>query len=271
MGEMSGPTPLTFRTVTIQPPLPLLPHALTTLSRKTRRSASSGWSSSSLCWMSRSPAPIGTAAKTRWSSPLLHPGLRLLFVGTTRASTCTWMHPMAWQRQAQHWLSPLQVSSIPISSKNIPIFLGTLVSRYWRIRVDQIYCGELFSPPHGCTQFFMSESGRVRSYNFGVNDNYHHLADQDYAVCFRRARGSCRISYSASEEGESFWVSRNPTATAYASAGESTCIADFLIIPRGTNGGAGTQCTVSMCVTAAIIFIILFSVTISSSNHSEPG
>jgi len=89
----------------------------------------------------------------------------------------------------------------------------------------------------------MAESGRIRSYNFGVNDNYHHLAEQDYAVCFRRARGFCRISYSATEEGESFWTSRNPTATTYSSAGESSCIADFLIIPRGTNGGVGAQCT----------------------------
>ena len=125
---------------------------------------------------------------------------------------------------------------------------GTLTSRYWRIRVDQIYCGELFSPPHGCTQFFMSDSGRVRSFNFGVSVDYHHLADQSYAVCFRRARGVCRISYTPTEEQESFWLSRNPTATAYASAGESSCLADFLIIPRGTNGGAGSQCTVSLHV-----------------------
>ena len=119
-------------------------------------------------------------------------------------------------------------------------------SRYWRIRVDQLYCGDLSSPPHGCTQYFMSESGRVRSYNFGVNDDYHHLADQDYAVCFRRARGFCRMSYSATEEGESFWTSRNPTATQYAAAGESSCVSDFLMIPRGSNGGAGTQCIVSI-------------------------
>merc|ERR1712050_96462 len=44
---------------------------------------------------------------------------------------------------------------------------GTTFERSWQIRVDQIYCGTLSSPPHGCLQYFQGISGRVRSFNYG--------------------------------------------------------------------------------------------------------
>merc|ERR1711892_1355482 len=58
---------------------------------------------------------------------------------------------------------------------------GTTFERTWQIRVDQIYCGTLFSPPHGCLQYFQGATGRFRTFNYGLNDDYHHLNNADYA------------------------------------------------------------------------------------------
>ena len=122
--------------------------------------------------------------------------------------------------------------------------IGKTYLRTLRILFDQIHCGEYFTPPHGCAQYFMSASGIVKSFNFGTSDDYHHLNDQDYAVCFRREKGYCRISYRATDEGESFYLSTTPqTSPTKSKVGETSCGADFLLIPRGTNGGAGSQRT----------------------------
>ena len=96
----------------------------------------------------------------------------------------------------------------------------------------------------GCAQWLTAPSGTVQSFNFGADNTFHHLNSQDYAVCFRRGRGYCRISYRASSSGESFYLSTTPqTSPTKSKAGESNCGADFLIIPRGSSGGAGAQCS----------------------------
>jgi len=119
-------------------------------------------------------------------------------------------------------------------------FTGTTFERFWQIRVDQIPCGTLYTPPTGCLQWLMPESGNVKSFNYGLDDDYHHLALQDYAVCFRRAAGFCKIAYTPADDGESFYLSFTPsTPTIRARTGESGCPADFLIIPRGTNSLTG--------------------------------
>lgn len=122
---------------------------------------------------------------------------------------------------------------------------GGSVQRSWNIRVDLIHCGEVFSPPHGCTQYHTGVSGRVSSFNFGLDDDYHHLNDQDYSVCFRKESGHCSISYIAADlEGESFYLSTTPETTGTNSrTGQASCKVDFLTIPRGTSLGAGTQCS----------------------------
>ena len=118
---------------------------------------------------------------------------------------------------------------------------GTVFDRYWQIRVDQIPCGKLYTPPTGCLQWLMPTSGNVKSFNYGLNDeNYHHLDSQDYAICFRRAAGHCMMSYIPANEGESFYLSFTPSTPAVRSrAGESGCPADFLIIPGGSNAQNG--------------------------------
>jgi len=121
---------------------------------------------------------------------------------------------------------------------------GTTFERTWQIRVDQIYCGTLFSPPHGCLQYFQGATGRFRTFNYGLNDDYHHLNNADYAICFRRENAYCTISYiAATDEGESFYLSGHPNnPSVNAKAGETGCPADFISIPKGHNGGAGTGC-----------------------------
>ena len=123
---------------------------------------------------------------------------------------------------------------------------GTSFERSWQIRVDQIYCGTLSSPPHGCLQYFQGVSGRFRSFNYGIDDDYHHLNNQYYSICFRRESAYCSISYiPATDEGESFYLSGHPNnPSVNAKAGETGCPADFISIPAGSNGGAGTSCAV---------------------------
>ena len=129
------------------------------------------------------------------------------------------------------------------------IVAGTTFSRYWQIRVDQIPCGTLYTPPHGCVQYFMAAHGNFKSYNFGLNDDdYHHLAYQVYSICIRREAGRCSISYVAANEGESFYLSQTPTTVAVRSkSGEKGCPADYLTIPNGSNSQYGeASCIVSI-------------------------
>ena len=117
--------------------------------------------------------------------------------------------------------------------------LGTTFTRYWQIRVDQIPCGTLYTPPHGCMQYYMEDFGNFKSFNFGLNDeDYHSLADQTYSICIRRNSKKCEISYRAADEGESFYTSTKPSTPSSnfgSRTGESGCPADFLNIPNGSN------------------------------------
>jgi len=122
-------------------------------------------------------------------------------------------------------------------------FTGTTFSRTWKIRVDQIPCGQSYTPPQGCMQYYMENTGNFKSFNFGLNDNdYHHLGTQDYSVCIRRNKKMCKIAYQASEDdGESFYTSQRPSTPAVRSrAGESACAADYINIPNGSNDEHGT-------------------------------
>ena len=137
---------------------------------------------------------------------------------------------------------------------------GTTFERYWQIRVDQIYCGEYHTPPHGCFQYFTGSTGSIESYNYGYNDDFHHLAEQTYTICLRREKGSCKIGYIPSAIGESFYLSANPGAKIRSRAGELACIADYITIPRGTNSLYGeNSCIVSLCLKLSVqLFKIMF-------------
>ena len=95
---------------------------------------------------------------------------------------------------------------------------GTTFSRSWQIRIDQIPCGTLYTPPQGCLEYYTEDYGNFKSFNFGLNDvDYHSLGPQGYAVCIRRNRGVCRIAYNAADDGESFYTSQTPTTPAIRS------------------------------------------------------
>ena len=91
----------------------------------------------------------------------------------------------------------------------------------------------------------MGSSGNFKSFNFGLNDDdYHQLANQEYSICIRRAKGRCKIAYQAANEGESFYTSQTPTTPAVRSkAGERGCRADYITIPNGSGSlSGGAQC-----------------------------
>ena len=101
---------------------------------------------------------------------------------------------------------------------------------------------------HAIQIFLLLEpSGTVSSFNYGYDNSFQQLNGQLYSVCFRREKSYCTISYKASSIGNSFSVSTTP-ANQKSRAGEFSCVSDFLIIPRGTNGGAGAGCYVSRSV-----------------------
>jgi len=117
-------------------------------------------------------------------------------------------------------------------------------SRYWNIRVDQIFCGMTHTPPKGCDQYFMESSGNFKSFNFGITTDGHHLNDQDITVCIRRDKEHCKIAYYPSTtEDESFYLSRRPKETnptrRRASAGIDGCGGDYVIIPDATTSLTG--------------------------------
>ena len=122
---------------------------------------------------------------------------------------------------------------------------GTSFSRYWQIRVDQIPCGTLYTPPMGCVQYHMDNYGNFKSFNFGLDDDYHTLGDQEYSICIRRNSKMCRIAYNAADDGESFYMSQTPTVSKVRSrAGETGCPTDFITINDASNGEAnGGICT----------------------------
>ena len=128
---------------------------------------------------------------------------------------------------------------------------GTTNERFWQIRVDQIYCGETHSPPDGCVQYHTGKTGTVVSYNYGYNDDFHHLGSQDYTICMRREKGQCKIGYHPSPTGNSFYLSFQPASASgvpKSRSGEDGCVADFITIPRGTNSLIGeSSCIVSIC------------------------
>lgn len=52
--------------------------------------------------------------------------------------------------------------------------------------------------PNGCLQYFIGASGTIRSFNYKTtvnNDLPNHLANQNYAICFRIENGYCGIKY----------------------------------------------------------------------------
>ena len=100
----------------------------------------------------------------------------------------------------------------------------------------------------GCVQYHMDNYGNFKSFNFGLDDDYHTLGDQAYSICIRRNSKMCRIAYNAADDGESFYMSQTPTVSKVRSrAGETGCPTDFITINDASNHEAnGGICTNSV-------------------------
>ena len=115
---------------------------------------------------------------------------------------------------------------------------------------------------------YQGASGTVSSFNYGTDNSFQQLNGQLYSVCFRREKSYCTISYKASSIGNSFSLSSTP-ANQKSRAGEFSCVSDFLIIPRGTNEGAGDSCYVSRKY-FSFIFLTFLIQTAKANTDSMP-
>ena len=39
----------------------------------------------------------------------------------------------------------------------------------------------------------VEDNGNIKSFNYGISDDYHHLSAHYYSICFRRARQMCKV------------------------------------------------------------------------------
>ena len=72
----------------------------------------------------------------------------------------------------------------------------------------------------GCLQFFFGASGTIQSFNYKsdarTNEEPHHLANLNYAICIRGENGYCGIRYSQiTTDPYSFTLSNDATASKY--------------------------------------------------------
>jgi len=131
------------------------------------------------------------------------------------------------------------------------VLTGT-TSRTWKIKVTQIPCATLTTPPHGCIQYHTGAAGQVRSFNFqATSGNYLHLAKHYYKVCIRRETGYCSIAWSQSTDTDSFKISR-PSTNYNSNTGSGGCGPDSVKIYGGSNYGGG-GCTAPGSVTSPTV------------------
>lgn len=119
----------------------------------------------------------------------------------------------------------------------IHISLGSSdYERSWNIRVTQIECGESWTAPANCLQYFTGITGTVSTWNY-EDTNYIHTNNQDYAVCVRREEGYCGVSWTQHSSANSFGVDGPKTK---GRAGED-CRLDYVAIPGGSATGRGAS------------------------------
>ncbi|XP_059097095.1 uncharacterized protein LOC131891508 isoform X2 [Tigriopus californicus] len=110
---------------------------------------------------------------------------------------------------------------------------GTMAMREWRIRVDQISCLAMNTPPTGCIQYHTSLIGQIQTFNFEGSNG--HLANQRQNVCIRQASGYCCVEYQVCPTTDTFSLDETPTPQSFS---EGNCVAmpsDFVVIP-GSSG-----------------------------------
>eukprot|EP00093_Oithona_nana_P004803 04803.XXX_226673_223125_1 [CDS] Oithona nana genome sequencing. len=122
-----------------------------------------------------------------------------------------------------------------------------VTTRQWRMRIHQYECGSPNLAPSGCLQYFSAASGQFTSFNYKTiapsGDGPNHLANLNYAICFRIANGFCGIKYSqVSSDIYSFTLSGdasnlNQLEKTRVKYSDQNCQQDYLVIPGGSQTG----------------------------------
>jgi len=147
---------------------------------------------------------------------------------------------------------------------------GGTTTRKWDIHVTQYTCEEAdngsMGGPKGCLQYFIHDTGYLRSFNFPpattvgtsgsilsasgttTGTTYTHLANQDYKICIQKNPAKARVCYapigtiSTSHTG-TFGLSHHTKTAAKSmeSAGtESSCTSDYLTFSSGAHFAAAS-------------------------------
>jgi len=137
-----------------------------------------------------------------------------------------------------------------------------VTNSHWQIRIREIECGSLSSPPNdGCLQYHTGTTGIIKSFNSGVAaPRIITLAANDinYNICIRQEAGHCTMNLSETRPGgvpDSYLLDGTATSSVGACAA-GTC----LIIDGAMYGGqlfnSVTGATVDGVVTAMAPFLV---------------
>lgn len=126
-------------------------------------------------------------------------------------------------------------------------------ARRWYFKMSQINCDSEYRAPQNCLQYYLDESGIVKSFNYGsgANNNLNtigvdgtrQLINTNYGICVRTGASSCSITWAqASGDMYSFTVTDDigavdPTLLGTTAVQSQTCTTDYVIIPRPSQEG----------------------------------
>ncbi|XP_018493741.1 uncharacterized protein LOC108863711 [Galendromus occidentalis] len=101
----------------------------------------------------------------------------------------------------------------------------TPYARDWLIKISMIACDSSYKAPVGCVQYLTGITGQLRSFNFYQRDEDRqgYLNGADYAICLRRERDMCTVTYSVriEKDGPDIESGANDTSRV-SSSGTST-------------------------------------------------
>lgn len=126
-----------------------------------------------------------------------------------------------------------------------------VVTREWSMKIYQYECSSPNLAPSGCLQYFTAASGQFQSFNYKPDirdtqgDGPSHLANLNYAVCFRIENGFCGIKYGQiTSDTFSFTISGDSSAAmldltnkANVDYSDTNCNTDYVLIPGGSLTG----------------------------------
>jgi len=98
----------------------------------------------------------------------------------------------------------------------------------WEIKVAQVPCNSMYSPPEGCAQWFTGATGQMRSLNFGNTI----LQGTNYNACIRQEAGFCCAEYTVCNDDPTTY--QFDTTVTGADVG-TDCTEDYIYI-EGAGG-----------------------------------